>query len=100
MTQAIFFMALVPLALLVVLAFVLLRSRMKEDTRKRVEIVLTCVIYPAVILSSAWQAWVNWRQGEWSSAGMMAALVGLFAIQFVLALRSRSLFPRFRNPGT
>ena len=97
MTQAILFTAIVPLALLMVLAFVLLSGRMSEGVRKRVELGLTLTIYPVFILYWAWQAWDNQRQGDWLGVGLMLFLVGLFAIQFVVALRSGTLFPRFRS---
>lgn len=97
MIEAILFMAIVPLALLLMLAFVLLKSRMSEGTRKRAELGLTLVFYPAFILSWAWQAWEYQQQGDWFRVGLYLVLVGVFAVQFVLALRSRTLFPRFRK---
>ena len=97
MTQAILFQALIALVLLMVLAFVLLSGRMSEGVRKRVELGLTLIVYPVFVLYWAWQAWDNQRQGDWLGVGLMLFLVGLFAIQFVVALRSRTLFPRFRS---
>lgn len=95
MIQAILFTALVPAALLMVLAFVLLSPRMSDGLRRRAELALTLIFYPVVILTWAWQAWDNQREGDWFAFGMMLILVGVFAAQFVLALRSRTLFPRF-----
>lgn len=97
MTQAILFTAIIPLALLMVLAFVLLSGRMSEGVRKRVELGLTLIVYPVFVLYWAWQAWDNQQQGDWVGVGLMLILVGLFAVQFVLAPRSRTLFPRFRS---
>ena len=98
MTWAILFMAMVPLALLLVLAFVLLSGRMSETVRKRVELGLILIAYPALILTWAWQAWADQRGGDWASFGLNLALVCVFAIQFVAALRSRTLFPRYGHP--
>lgn len=95
MTQAVLFMAIVPLALLLMLAFVLLRGRMSEGVRRRAELGLTLILYPAFILNWAWQAWNDEQQGDWFGFSMMLILVGVFAVQFVLALRTRTLFPRF-----
>ncbi|MFA4894053.1 hypothetical protein [Brevundimonas sp.] len=95
MTLAILFTALVPAALLMVLAFVLLSGRMSDGLRRRVELGLILIFYPVVILTWAWQAWDNQRQGDWLGFGLMLILVAVFATQFVLALRSRTLFPRF-----
>jgi len=95
---AILFMAIVPLALLLVLAFNLLSGRMRETMRKPVALGLTLVLYPAFILSGAWWARDNYHEGDWVGFGMMLTLAGVFAIQFVVALRTRSLFPRFRTP--
>ncbi len=95
MIQAILFTALVPAALLMVLAFVLLGGRMSDGLRRRVEFGFILIFYPVVILTWAWQAWDNQQQGDWFGFGMMLILVGVFAVQFVLALRSRTLFPRF-----
>ncbi|MDI1325452.1 MAG: hypothetical protein PSV23_01510 [Brevundimonas sp.] len=97
MTLAILFTALVPAALLMVLAFVLLSGRMSDGLRRRVELGLILIFYPVVILTWAWQAWDNQRQGDWLGFGLMLILVAAFATQFVLALRSRTLFPRFRS---
>ncbi len=98
MTSAILFMAIVPLALLLVLAFVLLSGRMSETVRKRVELCLILIAYPALILTWAWQARDDQRVGDWAGFGLNLALVCVFAIQFVVALRSRTLFPRYGRP--
>ena len=98
MISAILFMALVPLALMLVLAFTLLSGRMSETTRKRVELGLILIVYPAFILTWAWQAWDYQQQADWFRASMYLVLVGAFAVQFVVALRSRTLFPRYRQP--
>ena len=95
MTQAILFMAVVPLALLLVLAFVLLSGRMSEKLRKRLELSLIISIYPVFILHWAWQAWSNHQRADWSGFGLMLAMVGVFIIHFAMALRSRTLFPRY-----
>lgn len=99
MIAAILFMAIVPLALLLVLAFTLLSARMSEGLRKRVELGLILTIYPVFVLHWAWQAWTDQQRGDWSSFGLMAGLGCLFAIQFAFALRERTLFPRFGHPG-
>lgn len=98
MTLAIFFMAMVPLALLLVLAFSLLKKRMSDATRKRVELGLTLVVYPVLILSFVWQAWANHQQGDWAGVGLAVAAGCLFVIQLVVALRTRTLFPRYGHP--
>ncbi|WP_332639104.1 hypothetical protein [Brevundimonas sp.] len=98
MTSAILFMAIVPLALLLVLAFTLLSGRMSETLRKRVEPGLILTVYPALILYWAWQAWTDQQRGDWAGFGLMAGVGCLFAIQFVVALRSRTLFPRYGRP--
>ncbi|WP_332677764.1 hypothetical protein [Brevundimonas sp.] len=97
MTQAILFTALVPLALLLVLGFVLLSGRMSETVRRRVELGLILIAYPAFILTWAWQAWEYQQEGDWFMVSIMLVLIGSFAVQFVLALRTRTLFPRFRK---
>lgn len=98
MTQAILFTALVPLALVLVLAFNLLGRRMSETMRKRVELALTLLVYPAMIASGVFWAWDNYNDRDWAGVAIMVALAGVFAIQFVVALRSRTLFPRYRQP--
>ncbi|WP_332659971.1 hypothetical protein [Brevundimonas sp.] len=98
MISAIVFMAIVPLALLLVLTFTLLSGRMSETLRKRVELGLILTVYPAFILHWAWQAWTDQQRGDWSSFGLMAGLGCLFAVQFVVALRTRTLFPRYGHP--
>lgn len=98
MTQAILFTAIVPLALLLVLAFVLLSGRMSEGLRKRVEFALTLIVYPVFILHWSWQAWDHQQQADWLEVCLYLGLAVLFAVQFVLALRSRTPFPRFRSP--
>lgn len=95
MIAALLFTAIVPLALLLVLAINLLGGRMSETMRKRVELGLTLLVYPAIILSGAWWAWDNYQESDWSGFGLMLALVGVFTIQFIVALRSRTLFPRY-----
>lgn len=95
MTSAILFTAIVPLALLLVLAFVLLSGRMSETVRKRVELGLILIAYPAFILTWAWQAWDSQRVSDWAGFGLNLILVCVFAVQFVVALRSRTLFPRY-----
>jgi len=97
-TKAILFTALVPLALLLVLGFSLLGSRMSETMRKRVELALTLLVYPAMILSGVFWAWDNYQDHDWAGVGLMVAFACMFAIQFVVALRSRTLFPRYRQP--
>jgi uncharacterized membrane protein YcjF (UPF0283 family) len=97
-TTAILFMAFVPVPLLLVLAFVALGDRMSEPMRKRVELGLTLLLYPALILSGALWAWDNYQEADWVGFGMMLALAGMFAIQFVVALRTRTLFPRYGHP--
>lgn len=98
MIPAMVFMAIVPLALMLVLAFVLLSGRLSEATRKRVELGLILIVYPAFVLTWAWQAWEAQRSGDWAVFGLNLVLVCLFAVQFVVALRTRVLFPRFRAP--
>ncbi|RZJ00219.1 MAG: hypothetical protein EON90_08220 [Brevundimonas sp.] len=98
MTAAILFMAFVPLSLLLVLAFVLLSGRMSEALRKRVELGLILTVYPVFILHWAWQAWTDQQRGDWSEFGLMVGVCCLFAIQFVVALRTRTLFPRYGHP--
>ena len=98
MTSAILFTALIPLALLLVLAFVLLSGRMSETVRKRVELGLILLAYPAFVLTWAWQAWDAQRANDWAGVGLNLVLVVAFAVQFVVALRSRTLFPRYRQP--
>lgn len=98
MISSILFMAIVPLSLLLVLAFTLLSGRMSDEMRKRVELGLTLIVYPVFIVYWAWQAWENRQQAEWLGFSLYLGLTCLFAVQFVLALRSRSLFPRFRSP--
>ena len=98
MTWAILFMAIVPLALLLVLAFVLLSGRMSEAVRKRVELALILIVYPALILTWVWKVWDDQRAGDWVGFGLNLALVCVFAIQFFAALRSRTLFPRYGHP--
>lgn len=98
MTSAILFMSILPLALLLVLAFVLLSGRMSETLRKRIELGLTLILYPAFLLTWAWQALEYQQQGDWFRFSAMLVLVGVFSVQFVLALRTRTLFPRFRTP--
>ncbi|HVL41407.1 MAG TPA: hypothetical protein VM348_04560 [Brevundimonas sp.] len=98
MIASILFMAIVPLALLLVLAFTLLRGRMSETLRKRVELGLILTVYPAFILHWAWQAWTDHQRGDWSSFGLMVGIGCLFAVQFVVALRTRTLFPRYGHP--
>ncbi|KQY75262.1 hypothetical protein [Brevundimonas sp. Root1423] len=97
MTQAILFTALVPLALLLVLGFVLLSGRMSEAVRRRVELGLILIAYPAFILTWASQAWAYQQEGDWFMVSIMLVLIASFAVQFVLALRTRTLFPRFRK---
>lgn len=99
MSQAIVFMVMVPLALLLVLAFNLLKDRMSEMVRKRVELGLILIIYPAFILTWAWQAWDYQQRSDWPGFWLKLALVVLFTIQFVSAARSGVLFPHFRNPA-
>ena len=98
MTAAILFMAIVPLALLLVLAFTLLSGRMSEGLRKRVQHALILTVYPLLILHWLWQAWERWQTGEWLGLGMYLAIAALFAVQFVISLRTGVLFPRFRKP--
>lgn len=98
MTSAILFMAIVPLALVLVFVFSLLEGRMSEGLRKRVGLGLTLLLYPALILTFAWQAWDNQQAGDPFGCGVMLVLVCLFTIQFVLAVRTGTLFPRFRTP--
>jgi uncharacterized membrane protein len=98
MISAILMMAIVPLALLLVLAFTLMSGRLSEALRKRVELGLILIVYPALILTSAWRAWDDQRVSDWAGLGLSLALVCLFTIQFVVALRTRTLFPRYRQP--
>jgi hypothetical protein len=89
---------MVPLALLLVLGFVLLSGRMSQSLRKRVELGLILIVYPALVVTWAWQAWDDQRAGDWAGFGLNLVLVVLFAIQFVIALRARTLFPRYGQP--
>ncbi|KQY82501.1 MULTISPECIES: hypothetical protein [unclassified Brevundimonas] len=98
MIQAILFMAIVPLAILLVLAFTLLSGRMSDSMRDRVQRALILTVYPLLILHWLWQAWERWQTAEWLGLGMYIAIAALFAVQFVISLRTGVLFPRFRTP--
>ena len=96
MTQAILFMAIVPLALLLVLLFALISGHLGEGTRVRIQWALILTVYPLMILHFGWQAWERQQRGDRLGFSIFLVPVGILAIQFVLSLRSGVLFPRFK----
>lgn len=95
MTQALFFMALVPFAILLVLLFALISGRLSEGARGRLQWAMILTVYPLMILHFGWQAWERQQRADWPGFGVFLVAAGVFAIQFVLSLRSGLLFPRF-----
>ena len=97
MTQAILFMAIVPLALLLVLLFALISGYLSEGTRVRIQWAMILTVYPLMILHFGWQAWERQQRADWPGFSLFLVAAGIFAFQFVLSLRSGILFPRFRS---
>ena len=97
MTQAILFMAILPLALLLVLLFVLVSGHLSEGTRVRIQWALMLTLYPLMILYFGWQGWERQQLADWRGFSLYLAGALALAVQLVLAVRSGTLFPRFRD---
>ena len=97
MTQAVLFMAIVPIAVLLVLLFTLVSGYLSERTRVRVQWAMILTLYPVMILHFSWQAWERQQRADWFGVAMYLIATGILAIQFVLSLRSGKLSPRFRS---
>ena len=93
MTQAVLFMAIVPVALAMVLALVLFGSRLKPETRTRVERAMAAVFYPLITLYWLWRAYDFAGEGRGINAAMMIGVGCLFAWMGVRAVRTGRLAP-------
>ncbi len=97
MTQAILFMAILPLALLLVLLFVLISGHLSEGSRVRIQWIMMLTVYPLLILHFGWQAWERQQIADWRGFSLFLAAALFFALQLVLSVRSGSFFPRSGN---
>ncbi|WIY68508.1 hypothetical protein KB221_10415 [Aquidulcibacter paucihalophilus] len=97
MTQAVLFMAILPLALLLVLLFVLISGHLSERARVRIQWALMLTVYPVMILHFGWQAWERQQRADWLEFSLFLAAALIFALQLVQSVRSGTLFPRFRS---
>ena len=97
MTQAILFMAIVPLALLLVLLFAFISGYLSEVTRVRIQCAITLTAYPLMVLHFGWQAWERQQLADWRGFSLFLAAALFLALQLVLSVRSGSFFPRSGN---
>ncbi|HEY0598719.1 hypothetical protein [Brevundimonas sp.] len=97
MIQGLLFMAIVPFALAMVLAFAHISGRMSQRLRTRVEWAMMATLYPLMILYFFWRAWGAWQRADWIEFSLPLVAAVILSAQFVLSLRSGSFFPRVRN---
>ncbi|TPW02113.1 MAG: hypothetical protein FD125_2214 [bacterium] len=97
MTQAVLFMAIVPAVLGSILLFAMVTGYVSERARERLKRALTATLYPFLVLLFSWLAWDAAQQPYWLgfSLNLFAAIV--FAVQFILWLRSDSIVSRARK---
>ena len=97
MTQAVLFMAIVPAALGSILLFALVTGYVSERTRERLKWALTATSLPFLILFFSWLAWdaAQRNAGREFSLNLFAAVI--FAVQFILWLRSDGPVQRARK---
>ncbi len=93
MTQAVIFMAIVPVALLMVLGLVLFGGRLRPETRVRVERAMAGVFYPLITLYWLWRSATFAGEGNLLGAVAMIVVAGVFGWMGVQAVRSGRLAP-------
>ena len=93
MTQAILFMAIVPVALLMVLALVLFGGRLKPETRMKVERIMAAVLYPLVTLYWLWRAASFAGEGNVVGALAMVTVAAVFGWMGLQSVRAGRLAP-------
>jgi len=91
MTKALLFTAVIPLALLAVLALVLISGRLSPTVRRRAEWTTALVALPAFGLYFCWQAWDSVRAGDRLIAGLYVVAAICMLAQVVIAVRSGRL---------
>lgn len=97
MTQAVLFMAIVPLALLLVLLFAFISGYLSDVTRVRIQWAITLTGYPLLVLYFGWQAWERQQLADWRGLGLYLAAALILALQLVLSVRSVSFLRRSGN---
>ena len=83
-------MLAIPLALLGVLAIVLVGGRLRPQTRRKVELALLAVLYPALTVFFLWLTWQNWdpvSRGSWLMAAVVAGFVVGVGLELLTAVR-------------
>lgn len=97
MTQAVLFMAIVPIALAMVLALVLFGDRLKPERRTRVERIMAAILYPLITVYWLWRAADLAGDGAVVAAAAMLMVAALFGWIGVQALRTGRLAPYARR---
>lgn len=83
-------MLAIPLALLGVLAIVLVSGRLRPQTRRKVELALLAVLYPALTVFFLWLTWQNWdpvSRESWLMAAVVAGFVVGVGLELLTAVR-------------
>ena len=87
MTQALLFTALIPLALLGVLALVVVSGRISPKGRAGIERVMAILLYGTLIGMVGVRAGDYAREGDWFMVAVLVVAAACFGVNAVLALR-------------
>ena len=88
-----------PIALALVIGFVLASRWIPPQHRKTIERAIAAVIYPAVILVWALQAYEHWSEGELVRAGLMVFAALAFVLIGARAILTGRLAPTGHDRG-
>ncbi|MFJ6023634.1 hypothetical protein ACIQC9_03440 [Brevundimonas sp. NPDC092305] len=92
MTQALLFTALIPLALLGVLALVVASGRISPKVRAGIERVMAILLYGTLMRTMGVRAGDYAKDADWFMVAVLVAAAGCFGVNAVLALRRGRLF--------